>query len=256
MGQWQNYIQFIVFAMFIGFSVFAWVARKLAEERAKRRYQMEVERRRIEALRTGRVPDQPAPQPPQTAEQRLAEIVRRRQAEIARQRQAQAPPPQVRVPQRAPVRRPPGPRPVPAPPPVGPATYRPNQGTASPRPPQSTQSPRPAPTPLPGSGRPSLTPAQRRAQVLESRRRELASRQRPPEPEPLALTPTQSPAQPLSHIAPPSTPLSAGSAASPRPASATTTPIDPLRLDTRSLRAAFILKEVLEPPVSLREHPL
>lgn len=248
MGQWQNYIQFIIFALFIGFSVFAWVVRKLAEERVKRRYQMEVERQRVEALRTGRLPDQPAPTPPQTAEQRLAEIARRRQAEIARQRTPQTPPPQVRVPLPTPTRKPPLPRPMRTPTPGGPASPRPPQRTASPRPPQNTQSPRPAQTPRPGQSRPNpiLTPAQRRAQVLEARRRELAA---PPRPEP----PTP---QPLSHVAPPSTPLSAGSAASPRPASVIQTPIDPLRLDSRSLRAAFILKEVLDPPVSLREHPL
>lgn len=254
MGQWQNYIQFIVFALFIGFSVFAWVARKLAEQRAKRRFQMELERQRIESLRTGRTVDKSAPQPPQTAEQRLAEIARRRQAEIARQRQTPTTSPQVRVPLPTPTRRPPVPKPMRAPPIGGPASSRPNQRTVSPRPPQSTQSPRPAqtprPAPPPGPGlqRAALTPAQRRAQVLEARRRELAAR---PLPEPITPSP-----QPLSHMAPASSPLSAGSAASPRPASVIQTPIDPLRLDTRSLRAAFVLKEVLDSPVSLREHPL
>ncbi|MCL4220105.1 MAG: hypothetical protein KJZ65_01920 [Phycisphaerales bacterium] len=250
MGQWQNYIQFIIFALFIGFSVFAWVARKLAEERVKRRLQLEAERRRIEALRTGRMPDHTPPQPPQSAEQRLAEIARRRQAEIARQRQAQAPPPQVRVPLPSPVRKPPLPRPMRPTTPGGPAAPRPPQRTASPRPPQGTQSPRPFPTRQPGPSKPTpvLTPAQRRAKVLEARRRDLAARaSTPPEP------PTP---QPLSHVAPPSAPLSAGSAASPRPASALPSPIDPLRLDTRSLRTAFILKEVLDPPVSLRDQPL
>lgn len=245
MGQnFSNYIQFIIFGLFIGFSVIAWAIRQLNEQRVKRQYLQQRERQRIETLRTGRTTEQTeSPPPPQmlTTEQRLAEIARRRQAEMAKRRQAQqqapvsvrttpAPPPISRNPApRAPMPRPPGSR-VP--------TARPPLPTA-PRP-----QPRPMPVPAPTAGG-KLNAAQRRAMVLEARRRELEAR-KPPAPTPLHDTEGL-----LIHVD------HSGLTAFPGDKTDKLGPAVPQALhagltDPQSLRNAFILKEILDAPVSLR----
>ncbi|RMH12527.1 MAG: hypothetical protein D6695_06395 [Planctomycetota bacterium] len=228
MNNLGSYIQLLIFAMFIGFSVFAWIIRKLNEQAARRRYLQELERRRLEALRTGRPLAEPTATKPLTPEQRLAEIARRRQEAIARQRQGGA---QVRT--------------------SGPATTpsgpRQSVPTARPRTPSGTAARRTRPAPVPGSGG-KLTPAQRRAQVLEARRRELAARQRS---EVESAETHLAELEPISHE--PLSEMRSIKSASPTATSKQQKPSLVGRLDAQSLRRAVVLKEILDPPVSLRQ---
>lgn len=97
MIQWiLNNLQLLIIVAVAGFSVLSWVARRLAEKAEERRQLHERERRRLEALRTGRVEpqDEPAGAPTApvavTPEQRLAEIARRREEMRRRMEQAAA----------------------------------------------------------------------------------------------------------------------------------------------------------------------
>ncbi|GAB4385826.1 MAG: hypothetical protein Kow0022_13150 [Phycisphaerales bacterium] len=240
-----NYIQFIIFALFIGFSVISWVVRKLNEQRIRRQILLQRERERLEALRTGRVVEQPeTPPPPQllTPEQRLAEIARRRQAELAKRRQAR---------QQAPV----GVRTTPVPPPT---VQGPSPRTPMPRPgglrgsttrPPTPASPKPQPRPQPvpaGSGK--LTPAQRRAMVLEERRRALEARRSAQPAPPVSARETEKLIVHPDHQA-----QGGFSATRPdKPESASRLSISADLSSPQTLRKVFVLKEILDPPVALR----
>lgn len=91
----QQYGQTIIILIALSASGIGWVLKKLAEQAAIRRAQMERERRTEEMLRTGQGlagagPASPAS--PAEARERLAEIARRRQAQVEQARRRGQPP--------------------------------------------------------------------------------------------------------------------------------------------------------------------
>ena len=218
-------MQLLVVFGFFGFSILTWVVRQLKEKSIARRQQQMRAQRHIESLRTGRVSTDAsppkartgAPQParPQarSPEQRLAEIAARR----ATQKQAGTP--------------------------TGVQTRTaPSQASnvpqRSPTPQAPTRMPRPGPAGGQVPNQPKTT-AQRRQEMIEARRRALEARQSRSKPEPTppkARRPERKPR------------VSSFQAADDLPRKK----VKPA-LTRKQLRQAIVFKELLDPPIALRE---
>lgn len=173
MGNAGNYIHLLVVLLIVGSSLLSWIFKKVQEQRARKQITDEIERRKIELLRTGRDPGaemdrvardpnaiNPVPPPIDPEVERREELARRRreQVEELRRRAAQrqqgpnAPTPmQTRGPAPAQVQRPtaapgvqrevviqlPGGRVLRIPAPAeAPVESRPEQRPSTPRPPR------------------------------------------------------------------------------------------------------------------------
>lgn len=268
MIQWiLNNLQLLIIVAVAGFSVLSWVARRLAEKAEERRQLHERERRRLEALRTGRVEPQDEPAGPPTApvavtpEQRLAEIARRREEMRRRMEQAAA---RAQAPTQGPM--------------SSPGQSMPSSTRSMPVPSAGggpTQMRVPSagggPTQMPVPTRP--TNAQNRAQArleeIQARRRAEIARQQQAQRRTTQPKPSQRPRPEAERPASPESAESSGGielsevfdvhehmAEDNRRAFETkrvrTFTRQSLDLDTNSLRQAIILTELLGPPVALR----
>jgi len=225
-----NWLQLLIVFGFFGFSILTWVVRQLKERAIIRHQQQLREQQRIEALRTGRVSGEPSaraststavPSAARTPEQRLAEIAARR----ASQRQSGAP-------SRAPART------APSRTPTAPQHTSASQRAASARMPR----PRPAGGQVPNQPK---TTAQRRQEMIAARRRALEARTPPVDPVPTprkARKPEKKQRFPSIH---------AGHDGSTKPV----VKKKKKALTKAQLRRAIVLKEILDPPLALRQEP-
>jgi hypothetical protein len=93
----QQIMQLVVIGLFVSASAISWIVRQIGEARQRRAMELELERRRREAARTGRdlseiAPEVPIPIDPRSEEGARAEDLaqrRKRQLEELRRRQAQ-----------------------------------------------------------------------------------------------------------------------------------------------------------------------
>ncbi len=246
MGQ---YIQYIFLILFIGGPILQWIIRKLNEQAQARKVEQLRQQARAELLRTGRDPDaealQQAEQRRQRAIQQQQEIAARRQAQLEelRRRQAEAqqrrtapqrPQPTAAPPtQRAPAQRTPAQQRGPV---IGPAPSR----AQSARPPHTVRVATP-------QQQEAQRAARRTADAAESARRTQqthlaeAARQRAAAAKPAPKRPAASTPQAPGHSDQP---------APRRPISTLALPMTP-----QGWRSAFVMQEILRPPVSLRSEP-
>jgi len=259
-GSGVNWVRLVGLLIVFGFSLLSWVLRKLQEQAAKKKSQEAIERRELELLRTGRpsvptpgtpaqvrVQTGPAPAAPAAATQsdvdrRIEELRRRREA-MARQRAAAGTGP-------APTMTPP----VPAPARPTAAQQRPQAdrpppfvfipGSSGPIVPQRTPRPAPPTTPIPSQGqspaRPKREPKQepRRAPAGPASQGTLAAK--------LERRDAAHDAKDAAHdaraaIGSPPIPIARDDARVGFPSTAA------------EWRRALISREVLSPPIALRE---
>ncbi len=229
-------MQLLLVFGFFGFSILTWVVRQLKEKSIARRQQILREQQRLEALRTGRISGESSSpsarasvsttaSPPRSPEQRLAEIAARR----ASQQQGRAP-------SGAPARSAPTRTRMPTAP----------QRTSASQGPAPTRMPRPRPSGGQVPNQPKTT-AQRRQEMIEARRRALEARNRSAEPAPAprkASKPEKKQRFPSIHAE--------------HDGSVKPVVKKKKKAFTRSqLRQAIIFKELLDPPLALRqEHEL
>ena len=236
----QQLVHLIIVLIIVGGSVMKVVFNKLQEQAAKRRAQQEAERRRLEALRTGRDvepgrPAAPMTQDPRQAPQDLEQLARKRAAQLQelrrmqqqRQRAGGAASPSASADQVI-LRVPgssgptvPGTRPTPLPMPAGraPPGRPPQRPMPAQRPPRQDRRPAPRPQPAPPrQAAPSPKPRPAPAPEIADR----------PEPQP----PATSLAEPAPH-APNRMPVLWGTRAP-------------------DWRRAFLMSEILSAPVSSR----
>jgi len=224
------------------FSVLGTVVKQIQEKKEARRIQQERERRKRDALRTGRVepaasPPSPAANPEAARQRRLQELAERRRAqleEIRRRQQATPAPPPA-----------PATRPTPIARTGAPVRPRP-QAPARPMPAPARPAPRPqapvARTPVQRQ-QPTRAPVARQAPARVARptapvSKQPGARQRPPARATAATT------APITR-----TEVGAVPTATPRARSSVGSRLFSGRSD---LRRAIVLSEVLGPPVSLR----
>lgn len=87
----QQFLHLIVILLIVGASFISWLAKKLKEQADKKRALQEMERRRLEALRTGKDPGAAVAAAPSGSpeELRLRELAARRQAQLQELRRRQ-----------------------------------------------------------------------------------------------------------------------------------------------------------------------
>ncbi len=241
-----NIIQILIVLLFVGSSFFGWVVKELQKQAERKRMEAEIQRRRTEALRTGRVEAETKPAAPArtTASQTpaqpasLEEIAARRQAQLdeLRRRRAQQAAQQAarqRAQASAQAGAPAG-RPQTQPVPVQRRTPAPPQ--RSPRQPQATR-------PQAGTTQGGLRPVQAPTRPRQAPAPVAAPKRRRPQPERVTEHVQDHGFDELSAKA--------------RPAfvhhdSALMSAVIPARLTHADMRRAIVLSEILAPPVSMR----
>ncbi|MEO0513143.1 MAG: hypothetical protein AAF108_09650 [Planctomycetota bacterium] len=228
----NNYIQLILVFLVVGSGAVKWIIQRLQEQAAVKKAEQARARARAEALRTGRMepnPEQQAaeqlsrgqPSSEQAVRDRLAELAERRRRQIEAMRRQQGPTATTAAPPQA-------------------STSSP-QAPSAPIPTQSV--PRPFPSPRPGRDQ---APPPQQSQVADRGprppRRRVRTVELPAEP-----TPTRRvrPAPP-----PASSKASRRVTPAPEPEAVRSRITRPTPAE---LRRVIVLKEVLDPPIALRE---